>query len=120
MYEVVNCTIAAMVDELVDEFFGAYIEYDLIGMKSFYLITNSLRQVRLTQTYPSINDQWIERSGPWLFGHGFTCTAGNTVAIAFNKKIKSVSVVQLGIDLHFFETGDHKRIFYRIIYNKRK
>ncbi len=47
VYEIVNGIVAAMVLKLVDEFFAAYIQYHFVGMCTFYIITDSLCQMRL-------------------------------------------------------------------------
>ena len=60
MYEVVDSIVAAMVHELVDEFFRAHIQYNLVGIHLLYFVANGLRQVCFTQTHTAVNDQWVE------------------------------------------------------------
>ena len=45
MYKIIYGIVAAMIYKLVNEFFRAYIQYHLIIMQSFYLITNCLRKM---------------------------------------------------------------------------
>ena len=89
-------------------------------MQTLYFIPNRLCKMGFTQTYSTINNQWIKRICTWFFGNSFTGTSGNTITISFHKRIKSVHMIELWVDLHFFQTWNHKRILHRIINHQRE
>src|SRR6202035_5589542 len=72
----------------------------------------------LTQPYPTIYDQRIERVGAGLFGHCLTCAAGHSIAVAFDKRIERIDRVELSIDLHLLQPGDHEGILDGVVYDK--
>src|SRR3984957_20188408 len=72
----------------------------------------------LTQPYPTIYDQRIERIRAGLFGKRLTRTTGHPVAVTFDKSIESIDRVELSIDLHLLQPWDHKGILDGVVYNK--
>src|SRR4051794_1506932 len=67
VYEVVDRIVAAMILELVDEFFRAYVQHNLLWMKALYLVANCLTKVCFSQSDTTINNQWVEGVSARLF-----------------------------------------------------
>src|SRR5579871_1222511 len=60
MYEIVDRIVLAVINELIDEFFGAYIQHHFILMHSFHFIADCLNKMRFAKANPTINYQWVE------------------------------------------------------------
>ena len=60
MNKVVDGIVAAMVDKLVDKFFGAYVQNHFAGLASLYFVADGLCQVRFTQAHAAIDHERIE------------------------------------------------------------
>src|SRR6188768_3268381 len=103
MNEIIYGIIAAMVNKLVNEFLGAYIQYHFVRLHPFYFVTDGLGQVGFAETHASINNQWVKRIGSWLFSHGFTGSPCHTITVAFNKSVERIIRVELRVDVHFFQ-----------------
>src|SRR5450432_317330 len=78
-------------------------------------ITNGLGKMGFTQPYSSVYYQWIKGVSSRFLRNGFSSPAGYTVTVAFYEYIKSINRIQLRIDLHFLQSGNHKRILHRIV-----
>src|SRR5690349_2596688 len=103
MDEVVDRIISAMILKLVDELLRAHVQHHLIRMHTLRFISDSLTQVRFTQSDTTIQHQRIERTGARLLCNSLSRSARNPVTVSFNKIVESIYVVQLRVDLHFFQ-----------------
>src|SRR5664279_4307521 len=115
MNEVVNGVISAVIYELIDEFLGTNVQYHFIMVGPANFITDGLRKMGFTQAYPSVYHQWVERISPRFLRNGFPGPAGYPVTVTLYKYVKSINRIQLRIDLHFLQPGNHKRILHRIV-----
>src|SRR5690606_32933110 len=97
MNEVVDLIIPGMIDKLVDEFLGAYIQHSLIRVQAAHLIADCLYQVRLAPAYPAKDYQRIEGRCPGLLCHMHTGRACYAVTIAFYIIFKNIIGIELRI-----------------------
>src|SRR5688500_9673771 len=118
MNKIIDRIVTTMIHELVDEFFRAYVKNYPVWVRSFHFISYSLGEMCLSETHAPINNQGVERIRTRFFSNCFSCTARNTIAITFNKRIKKIYRIQLGIDLHFFQSRYYKRILDGIVYDE--
>src|ERR1017187_1578752 len=80
-----------------------------------HFISYGLRKMGLPKSDPSIYNQGIKGISAWFFCYRLSGPSGYPVAVTLNKYVKGIYRIQLGIDLHFLQTGYHERILDRII-----
>jgi hypothetical protein len=85
MNKIIDGVVAAVIHELVDEFFRAHIQHYPVWLISFYVITYCLRQVGFSQSNTAINNEWVKRISTRFLRNSFACTTSDTIAITFNK-----------------------------------
>ena len=66
MNEVVDGSVTAVIDELVDEFLGAHIQYDPVCVELFYFVTDGLASAFCPNQRRRKNNQRVERGGAWF------------------------------------------------------
>src|SRR5574343_682053 len=63
MNKIIDCIVTAMINKLINKFFTAHIQNHFGWMQSFHFSSDGLCKVGLTQSYSTINHQWIKRVG---------------------------------------------------------
>ncbi len=89
---------------------GVDVQNDFVGKAFFYLNTNGMCQVGFSKSGVSVNHQRVKGCTPWVLCYGITGASCQAVAFSFNKILKSVVSLQLGINLKLLNTGNDKRI----------
>src|SRR5215510_10474327 len=99
MYEIIYLVILRMLDELVDEFFGAYIQCCFVGMRTAHFVAYCLHEVCFTPAHSAEYYQRVERGSPRFLRYVKTRRTCHAVAIAFYIIIESIVGVQLRVYL---------------------
>ena len=96
--EVIGRIVAYRIGVLYLEQVSRYVQNSLFGIKFLNLCTDGVGQVRFTYSRCSVEEQRIEDGLCRIERNGFSHTAREFVAFPFNKCIKVVVPVQMGVE----------------------
>ncbi len=108
--EVTHGIVLHRFDELLRELLGRNVEDRLVRMVLLDLDADGMREMRLTQTYTTVDQQRIEGCASRLLRNGITGTAGQSVAIPFDERIEGIVPIEVAFDLDLPQTGNDERV----------
>src|ERR1700722_16559798 len=89
-------------------------------MEPLDLVADGLREMGLAQSYPTIDHQGVEGVGARFFRYRLSGPTCHPITVPLDKGAEGVYRVELSVDLHLLQPGNHKGILNWVVYNKRK
>src|ERR1700743_2119036 len=73
IHKIIYVIMLKCINKLLGKLFAGYIKYQFIRKFGAYFVTDSLCQVRFTQTYTTVYHQRVERGATRFSGNSISC-----------------------------------------------